>query len=137
MKIRFDYDPFIIVKYLNMSTEIGFNDVNLLSSISNLFQCNLLESDEIPSAIQISTNPIGSLRTAFCFTLERIIDTIKKIRNNNSLQSIEIIFDNILPTLKELLVNLSDSNILPSPSSYLIRNLLMLYDVSRLMRSTI
>lgn len=121
--------PLLSSNFLNMSTEIGNNGFDLLSNIGNLLECKLSGSDRIPSTVEIATNPLGSFKAVLCFILERIIDTTEKIRNNKLAQPIEIISENFVPSLKELMQNVLDSNLL-SPTYYsLIRTILHLFDM--------
>lgn len=112
-----------------MSTEIGNNGFDLLSNIGNLLECKLSGSDRIPSTVEISTNPLGSFKAVLCFILDKIIDTREKIRNNKLAQPIEIISENIVPSFKELLQNVLDSNLLSPTYYYLIRTILHLFDM--------
>ncbi|XP_047359568.1 uncharacterized protein LOC124952945 isoform X2 [Vespa velutina] len=117
------------------TTEIGNNGFDLLSNVGNLLECNLLGSDKIPSSVEISTNPLRSLKAVLCFFFERIIDTTEKITNNKLVQPMGVIFENIVPSLKELLQNVLDSHILSPTYSSLIHTLLQLYNMGILLSS--
>ncbi|XP_046827594.1 uncharacterized protein LOC124428051 [Vespa crabro] len=125
----------LLEELLSEIMKIGNNGFDLLSNVGNLLECNLLGSDKIPSSVEISTNPLGSLKAVLCFFFERIIDTIEKITNNKLTQPIGIIFENIVPSLKELLQNVLDSHILSPTYSSLIHTLLQLYNMGILLNS--